>query len=79
MGQQKETDGRGFWAADGMGYGDGLEGKLKRKEKKERRREMISAERGAFLQAEDVRVGDIQTREREVALWNILVRSSVNP
>ena len=37
------------------------------------------SEREAFLQAEDVCVGDIQTREKEVALWNIQVRSSVNP
>ena len=38
----------GFWAADGMGYGDGLEEKLKRKEKKERERG-ISAEGFFFL------------------------------
>ena len=37
MGQKKGTDGGGFWAADGTGYGHGLEEKLKGKQREKKR------------------------------------------
>ena len=39
MGQKKGTDGGGFWAADGTGYGHGLEEKLKGKQRKKKGKE----------------------------------------
>ena len=77
FGAEEGTQVGGFWAADGTGYGDGLEEKLKRKEEKERRGGYLQRGWGTFRE-QRTSAGEIQTRERKVTQWNIQVRSSVN-
>ena len=67
------------WAADGTGYGWLAEEDTKQgKKRREREEEKMGHLQGGFLEAEGVRVGDIQTRGRKVTRWDIQVRSFIN-
>ena len=63
------------WVAGSKGW---LAEEDSKKQRKEERKEEGYLQGGAFREAEGVRVGDIQTRERKVTRWNIQVRSSIN-